>query len=446
MSKDLNQLAISTIEKARELLTNPAFIARHRKGVNNFVRNCKLTFPIVMLLTLQKSLKSIQIHLHEFFKDWSQNGHPLSSATAGAFSHARAKLLPSAFVELNEKAVLEVFYAPQQPLVQLWQGHRLLGIDSSLVRLPNSASLFLEFATAQISNQHGELDSYPQWRISVLYDLLNHLGLDAQLVSSSQGEVELAKAHWSHVLKGDILICDRGYAGHRWFAEILHHGAHFVCRCSCGSFTVVQELFARNEAGISKIVTLKTDRPKRLRDAGLPVEITVRFVTVRLSTGELEVLATSLLNEKDYPTEAFDALYWERWGIETFYGRLKGRLDLENFSGQTSQAVHQDFQAMIFLSNLESLISSPVRAKMAQPATEEKQEVKINSAVSLHALKDNVIELLASALPVEQVLLQMQRLMSQNPVSIRRERKVPRREFSACRSYHHQRCVRKIVY
>ena len=76
MNNDLNQLAISTIEKARELLTNPAFIARHRKGVNNFIRNCKLTFPIVMLLTLQKSLKSIQIHLHEFFKDWSQNGHP----------------------------------------------------------------------------------------------------------------------------------------------------------------------------------------------------------------------------------------------------------------------------------------------------------------------------------------------------------------------------------
>ncbi len=59
----------------------------------------------------------------------------------------------------------------------------------------------LEFATAQISNQHGVIDSYPQGRISVLYDLLNHLGLDAQLVSSSQGEVELTQLD----VPGDIL-------------------------------------------------------------------------------------------------------------------------------------------------------------------------------------------------------------------------------------------------
>jgi hypothetical protein len=448
METNFNQLAIKTIEKSRELLSCPDFIARHRKGANDFIRNCKLTFSIVMLLTLQKSLKSIQIHLHEFFKNWSGTGLPFASATAGAFTHARAKLLPSAFVELNEKAVLEIFYAPGQTQVQRWQGHRLLGIDSSLVRLPKNATLFKDFATIEISNQHGVLDIYPEGRISVLYDLLNHLGLDAQLVNSSQGEVQLALAHWPHVQPQDVLICDRGYAGYRWFAQMLEHRAHFVCRCSCGSFGVAQQLFARNEAAISKTVTLEVpgDQRKQLCELGLPLKLTVRFVTVRLSTGELEVLATSLLNEADYSTEAFSLLYGKRWGIETYYGRLKGRLDLENFSGQTSQAVHQDFQAMIFLSNMESLISSPVRTKMAERSQEETQAVQINSAVSLHALKDNIIELLASAVPVEQVLHQIQEWMGHNPVSIRTKRQIPRRKFSAFRSYHHQRCIRKIVF
>lgn len=447
MRDNLKSLAIRAIEKSRETLSNPAFVARHRAEVADFTRKCKLTFPVVILLTLQKSLKSIQNHLHEFFREWSLAGEPVSSATAGAFTHARAKLQPSAFVELNEKAVMEIFYGPDNaPEVQRWLGHRLLGVDSSLIRLPNNPSLFKEFATVQCTNQYGVLDRYPEGRISVLYDLLNHLGLDARLVDSSQGEVQLAQAHWAQVQPGDVLICDRGYAGYRWFAEIGQHGAHFVCRCSCGSFAAAQELFTRNEAGISTIVTLQaaSDR-KELRRLGLPLELSVRFVTVRLSTGELEVLATSLLNERDYPTEAFAQVYCERWGIETYYGRLKGRLDLENFSGKTSLAVHQDFQAMIFLSNMETLISSPVREQMSQRPG-KKQAVQINGAVSLHALKDRIIELLASTVPIEQVLVQIQEWMSHTPLSIRPHRQIPRRKFSAFRSYHYQRRVRKIVY
>src|SRR5690242_16084928 len=112
MQDDLKSLAISAIEKSRELLSTPAFIARHRRGAKDFIRSCKLTFPIMMLLTLQKSLKSIQIHLHEFFKEWSQIRDPIVSATASAFTHARVKFLASAFVELNEKAVLDLFYGP----------------------------------------------------------------------------------------------------------------------------------------------------------------------------------------------------------------------------------------------------------------------------------------------------------------------------------------------
>jgi hypothetical protein len=34
-----------------------------------------------------------------------------------------------------------------------------------------------------------------------------------------------------------------------------------------------------------------------------------------------------------------------RWGVETFYGVLKGRLELEHFSGQSVEAVRQDFGA-----------------------------------------------------------------------------------------------------
>ena len=46
-----------------------------------------------------------------------------------------------------------------------------------------------------------------------------------------------------------------------------------------------------------------------MQAAGLPERIRLRFVTVRLNTGELEVLATNLLEEQLYPTECFGELY-----------------------------------------------------------------------------------------------------------------------------------------
>lgn len=80
----------------------------------------------------------------------------------------------------------------------------------------------------------------------------------------------------------------------------------------------------------------------------LPDSLTVRFVRVLLETGEYEVLVTSLLDGETYSTADFKELYWYRWGVENFYGILKTRLGLENFSGLTAEAVKQDFYASVF--------------------------------------------------------------------------------------------------
>ena len=74
----------------------------------------------------------------------------------------------------------------------------------------------------------------------------------------------------------------------------------------------------------------------------MPLEIKVRFVSVILSTGEVEVLATSLM-EESIQREDFQQLYFLRWGVETFFSLIKGRLNLENFTGKTLESVQQDF-------------------------------------------------------------------------------------------------------
>ena len=107
------------------------------------------------------------------------------------------------------------------------------------------------------------------------------------------------------------------------------------------------------------------------------------------------MLATSLLNEERYPAGCFLELYARRWGIETYCGTLKGRLELENFSGQTLGAILQDVHASVFLSNLESVIAA--QAADALPRAGEggrRHPAQINRAVSFHAFKSRAMDLL----------------------------------------------------
>jgi hypothetical protein len=72
---------------------------------------------------------------------------------------------------------------------------------------------------------------------------------------------------------------------------------------------------------------------------------------------------------------------------------------------------------------------------------------EVNRAVSLHALKHRLIDLLTSRVPAEQVLAVLTGWFQANPVSVRPGRQVRRREeCSPSRSYHYQRRVRKIAY
>lgn len=443
----LQNRALALIELLRQTLTDPGLVARHRRRATDFTRECVLTFPVLMLLLLQKSLQSLQTHLHEFCGQLAQ-GTPGLKLSGGALTHARAKLRASAFVELNQGVLATVYGPAHAALVQRWHGHRLLSVDSSLVRLPGRAALGEQFGWVQCANHHGPQERYPQGRVSVLYDVLNQIALEGSVVASTVAETEMAQQHLAAVRPGDVVLSDRGYTGYRWLVAVRAANAHFVSRCSRGSFAAAQALFVRNQADVSQGVTLAAPLALQAecRARGWPLALTVRLITVRLQSGELEVLVTSLLEERVYPTAVFGPVYWRRWGQETFYGRLKGRLDLEHCSGQTVEAVEQDFHATVLLSNVESVVTGPAQAQLAARSAGRVQPAQVNRAVSLHALKYRLIELLTSRRPAAQILAELTGWFQANPVSVRAGREVKRREYSPSRSYHYQRRVRKLVF
>jgi len=442
----LTTLQQTVIDTTRQLLEHQPFQNQHRRCEKDFTRRRELTFGRVVVFLLQKTVRSIQLHLHDFFDTlgrWSQ------SVTPSAWSQARLKLRHTAFIELNRRAILEPIERAESGLaLRRWRGHRLIGIDSSLIRLPKEEAIGREFGWVECSNNQGECGRYPQGRLSALTDVLNRIVLEASFVPWTQGERQLAVAHLAALAPEDLALLDRGYVSYDLLARFVAQQRGFVCRCPTSSFGVVNRLFQENQEGRTVIAEVMVHHENRqaIVQAGLPTVITLRFVTVRLSTGELEVLATNLLEEALYPTSEFAELYHCRWGIETYYGLIKGRLDLENFTGRTPEALRQDVHSTIFLSNLESILTRPANEQVQSQSQPLQHRQQVNHAVCFHALKSQIIALLLSQDPIPQTVAKLQYLFQANPVSIRPQRRIPRTKQSAWRSYHYQRNTRKCVF
>jgi len=406
-----------------------------------------MNFATSLLLILQKSAKSIQLHLNEFFERLQPEAPP--SATPSAWTQTRAKLNASAFVALNEEAVLAEFYQPDNPQKD-WCGHRLLAADGSEALLPNSEEMGRYFGWNQPVNQKGPCAApYILGRISVLYDVNNHLVLDGILSRYTVGEIELAEQHLAHTQAEDVTLYDRGYCGYEWLARHHQQGRHYICRVPRRSFGAAEALFAANQAGVSQRVVLEPppSQRARLRALGLPLRLEVRLVTVRLSTGELEVLVTDLLDEAQYQVGDFAEAYRRRWGVEPFYGLIKGRLGLENFSGRTVESVFQDFQASLLITNLESILSRESQEELQAGRPPEQLPVAVNHAVAFNALKNHILALLYRRdLPVDAVLDRLRELFRGNPVRQRPGRLVPRSPPNRRRSLNFLRYRKKIVF
>jgi Transposase DDE domain len=425
------------VEVSRTLIENEDFKNRNRKAETMFTRIRCLPFALVLIMILRKSTKSLQCIVNETVVSLG-----MEEVSASAYSQARYKLKHTAFIELNQKAIVDVVYQDQD--FKTFWGKRLLAIDGSKIRLPNTEEICAEFGTIAYSQGEGSdvQGEHPYALGSVMYDVLNRVAIDATLGRANAYEVDLAIAHLAHVRCGDLLLMDRNYPSYRMLATTLQSGCDLVIRCSAASYDVARQML-KGEGEDSQVVTLTpcAKQVSAIRAAGLPETIRVRFVRVLLSTGEFEVLVTTLLDEALYPTEDFLELYNFRWGIETFYGLLKTRLTLENFTGLGVEAVKQDFYATIYLSGLESVLTGSAQEILDAKETQHPQ--KVNRAVSFNAIKTQAFALLMSSMASDVLIERLTVLFLQNPCLERKDRNPPRKKSSATVLLNYHKRVKK---
>ncbi|WP_305910214.1 IS4 family transposase [Methylomarinum sp. Ch1-1] len=412
---------------SRTQLEDETFKNTHRTSEKDFTRKRSLPFALLMVLIMRKSVKPLQNVLNEAMM-WLNE--PL--VTASAYSQARYKLKHTAFIELNQSAIVDTVYSDDE-YHKFW-GFRILAVDGSKVVLPNTEKVREEFGTINYSNgKNNEIEGeHPYALASVLYDVLNRMAVDARLGRAKAYEVDLAIEHLAHTKAGDLLTMDRNYPSYRMLAELVHRSRDFVIRCSAASFAAARKML-KGEGKANQIVTLKpcADQKPLMQKLGLPMSLKVRFVRVRLSTGEYEVLVTSLCDKDLYPTAEFLELYHLRWGIETFYGLLKTRLELENFTGTQAEAVRQDFHATVYLTGLESILTDAAQKQLDAKNTQFPQ--RVNRSVSFNAIKHHALELLYGDTEIEILEEKLTALFLMNPTIVRERRNPPRKKTSARR-------------
>ena len=398
----------------RTSLHCPVVIAQCRQRPQDFTRQRLLTFGSLCLVLLRGHKLSLQNALNKVFHAL---GDLFGVPTPSALTHARQKLKPVVFTHL-QRSLVTGFYQLAEPdgEVQRWRGHRLLATDGTFLTLPDTPETRAQY-TVQ-TNQHAGADCV-QALCCVLYDLRNDLGLRLHLSARQSETRTLRESLWGATQPGDVLVLDRAYADYGLLAYAQAQGRHLIVRLPRGRFAACEAFWHSRRP--EQLVTLKLPPTASTRafvaQQQLPAHIRVRLVRVLLTSGEVEVLLTTLCDARAYPTPAFETVYGERWGEETYFDRYKNIFEVERCSGTSVAAVEQAVHGVFFLMTLESLLTKPAQAALAQQGQDRHTKFvpQVNRAESYVALLDRVVLLLLSPQSEEQVLAELHHLFGKNP-------------------------------
>lgn len=393
---------------------------RHRTSDNHFSRRRKLPLPTLVTFLLNQVKGAVQSELDRFFQTLSGDAIGQREVTQSAFCQARRKFSFSAFVDLNQQLITK---ATERLPLKRWHGMRLLAVDGSKLRLPNTPAVREAFGIGPKSE--GGLK--PMALFSTLYDVLNNLVVDAQLGRYDDAERDLAWAHLDALPRDALVLFDRGYPAFWVFAALLARDAHFCIRLPLGFSAKADELFI--QAGTQDWVTFRPSAAsrKRCRELGLSLDpLRLRIVRVPLDSGETELLVTSLTNAEAFPASIFKGLYHLRWGVEEAYKRQKHPLTLENFSGKSPEAIRQDVHARVLTYNLSALLVFAAQHQVDHATAHRRYRYQVNWTRAFSKVHHRFVDYLLGQFPADG-FARLIAFIAQDCEPIRLGRKAPRK-------------------
>jgi len=359
---------------------------KYAVDVRNFSRVRILTIETLVVYFLNMVKQTSAVETEKYFRLLGKQ-----SCTLGAITQRKKLLKHEIFIDLNKGFVDDIYKREE---IKRWQRKRIIAVDGTKINLFNKEEVKKYFGIQRIKGKE-----VPMGQIVTSYDVLNNVSITSTITPLNWSEGKEAIERVSSYDRDMIVLYDRGFPS---FSLMYHHIRNeipFVIRVKKDFNTEVKK-FSESKTK-ETVVEIKISSQGKILLSKMNYAVNENTkIKIRLIKIELEndfiVIATSLKNRKDYDRKKFKELYKLRWGIETYFDKLKNKMRVETFSGRTVQSIKQEFYATILVSNIHSFIVKIAEEEILKSKAYKKckYEYKINQNVSIGILKDNIVELL----------------------------------------------------
>jgi hypothetical protein len=251
-----------------------------------------------------------------------------------------------------------------------WHGRDVKLVDGSTLSMPDTAAN--QQAYPQPASQKPGL-GFPVLRLVALFSLAVGTVLDVAVgpwKGKQTGETALFRTLHHHLGDGDVLLADRYFCGYFHVALVQERGADVVMRLHHlrhFDFRRGRRLGADDHIVSWHKPSQRPDWMDEATYARLPATLTMRELRMRVphknGRSRTILVATTLLDAREYPKQAIAELYRQRWHAELDLRSLKTVLQLDVLRCQTPAMVRKEIWVHLLVYNL-------IRKVMAQAAQE----------------------------------------------------------------------------
>jgi len=294
------------------------------------------------------------------------HGQKPCSAQTSAYCQARKRLPESFFADVARQTGRNL--DAQVESRWLWKGRHVYLYDGSSVSMPDTPENQSEYPQP-VCQKPGL--GFPLARLAAVFSLacgaVLELGM-CRYAGKGQSELGMLRKLWDIFLPGDVMVGDRLMCAWTEMVMLLQRGVDCVCRFSSHRKADFRRGHRLGQ-GDHIVLWPKPPRPRSIDAesyAALPEFLVVRECRIRVEQPGFRVrtliIATTLLDAKQYSKQELAQLYRARWNAELDLRSLKETMQMDILRCKTPELVRKELWAHILAYNL-------IRTIMAQAAS-----------------------------------------------------------------------------
>lgn len=379
---------LETIKEFNKLIKEETTLEIGKFKETDFTRKSKLGYENVLKLILSRTGKTTANEINNYYSEIDRLNKSVSKQS---LFQAREKLNPLVFRYLNKK-MIEHHYKNSN--LKKTKGYFTLAIDGTTLEMPLTKETEEKFGITKSTKYPTKTSP----RCSGLYDVLNNMYIDFIINHWTVSEIPMAYEQikvTKEILKEGscIFLADRYYGATDLFLYLDFLDYKY---CFRGKKNFYKHYLDENIADEIFHIPLDNNwinrfKIKEAKDIALSKkELVIRVVrfnkssiTKKQEQDDEEIILFTNLSKEEFSTNEIIDLYGLRWRIETGYGTLKTKMELERVTSEKTNLILQDLYSQIIIYNQLSIIKN-IADKKINGTDKYKYQININNLIWLY--------------------------------------------------------------